>query len=586
MWQLATNHKQFLPHLGATIENIVISPKGSSYSVSLSDNSVMVLSTTELKPRANITGIQSRVVHSQKANLLRLPCVLHPTSPNRLLLATPSSQTDIVASLPYLQTYDIVSNRQISRQALARTNATIINKGPDDYAIVEPNILHLAITTDGEWLATIDEWKPPKGKPLLPDVDQDSPTENDGQDSEMFLKFWKWDEKSKSWDLVTRVDSPHPSSSSSCAEEVFELVATPKGHGFATVGADGSARIWKARPRTRSGIRVRGGESELVTWGCGKVIRFSKGKGDLQLSPPGLLDGTDRLDKREWWGRLAFSEDGSVMIVAIPDARGEDSIVHIVDTTSGTTPRSISGLQVGKATGASILERHLILLGSSKLLLWNLVNGKVEWEFGLDTLGATRESLCHLATDRHSQTFAVAVSTRKVNPRVFIFETRNPAPVYTTAFKSGSPIMALKASGTGKGYISLDSQARARWLSPVLAPHESAAQQTAEGGELEEEVEGENAGGVLSGGYLLNGVTAKPNGDLTMHDEDDDEIVDRVVPRQALESIFGAVPSYATGSLEEAYEKVLALFAKKPLGDEESEEEENGAGEDDMVDDE
>src|SRR5205085_3007107 len=121
------------------------------------------------------------------------------------------------ASLPYLQTYDIVSNRQISRQALARTNATIINKGPDDYSIVEPNILHLAITTDGEWLATIDEWKPPKGKSLLPDVDQDSLTENgDGQDSEIFLKFWKWDEKSKSWVFVTKVDSPHPSSSHSC----------------------------------------------------------------------------------------------------------------------------------------------------------------------------------------------------------------------------------------------------------------------------------------------------------------------------------------------------------------------------------
>ena len=59
LWQLDTNLKQFLPHLSAAIESLAVSPKGTLYALRLSDNSVIVLSTAELEPIANIVGLQS-----------------------------------------------------------------------------------------------------------------------------------------------------------------------------------------------------------------------------------------------------------------------------------------------------------------------------------------------------------------------------------------------------------------------------------------------------------------------------------------------------------------------------------------------
>jgi NET1-associated nuclear protein 1 (U3 small nucleolar RNA-associated protein 17) len=48
--------------MSATIQNVVVSPSGTSYGVQLADNSTMVLSVAELKPTANIAGIQSCVL--------------------------------------------------------------------------------------------------------------------------------------------------------------------------------------------------------------------------------------------------------------------------------------------------------------------------------------------------------------------------------------------------------------------------------------------------------------------------------------------------------------------------------------------
>ena len=51
--------------MAATIQNVVVSPTGTSYAVQLADNSAMVLSTSELKPVVNIAGIQTSVVESE-----------------------------------------------------------------------------------------------------------------------------------------------------------------------------------------------------------------------------------------------------------------------------------------------------------------------------------------------------------------------------------------------------------------------------------------------------------------------------------------------------------------------------------------
>ena len=103
LWQLDTGKQQFLPHLSATIQNVVVSPTGTSYAVQLSDNSTMVLSTAELKPTANVAGIQASVVQSrpqmeslvrrvkepswQTPVLQRTPAAVNLSEPSRLILA-------------------------------------------------------------------------------------------------------------------------------------------------------------------------------------------------------------------------------------------------------------------------------------------------------------------------------------------------------------------------------------------------------------------------------------------------------------------------------------------------------------------
>jgi NET1-associated nuclear protein 1 (U3 small nucleolar RNA-associated protein 17) len=141
LWQLDTGKQQFLPHLSATIQNVVVSPTGTSYAVQLSDNSVMVLSTAELKPTANVAGIQASVVQSrpqieslvrrvkepswQTPVLQRTPAVVNLSEPSRLILAVGQMQevrsaNPFIVNNPFLQTFDLSSGRNVSRQALVQ----------------------------------------------------------------------------------------------------------------------------------------------------------------------------------------------------------------------------------------------------------------------------------------------------------------------------------------------------------------------------------------------------------------------------------------------------------------------------------
>lgn len=616
MWQVETGHKQFLPHLGSIIERLVVSPKANSYAILLSDNSVMVISTAELKAKTNIAGIQSRVFLPTEVRQSRVPCVFHPTTANRLLLATPASQIEGSTASPYLQTFDTYSDRHVARQALTRTNATNFNTGPEQDLILEPNVTLMAITSDGTWLATIDEWKPPRRR--SDDGSSESPiVKDEGQGREIYLRFWKWTEQKKLWELVTRVDSPHPSASGLGAEEVYDLIAAPKGHGFATVGADGSVRIWKAKVRTRAGgIEVRTAEGALTSWGCRRVIMFSKGQRELELSTSTLLDveaPTKRSKKGAaaaaaaaataappYQSQLAFSEDGSVIAIATPvtglSSSKEDTTLHLADASAGAVRHTISGLQLGLVTGLGIHERHLIVLGTSKLLVYNLVNSSIHYEFPLETLNACSAAGGHLAIDHHSGTFAIALAPRKNGDkhRVLVFRPDSVVPVHVQDVGLAA-VAALKSSEGGKGYMALDAEARIQYISPVLAPHVSVAQQASSAEFSLEDNDVEVATG-LSGVYMTNGGAASPSDhdeemevvDAEEEEEEEDGVVDRVVPREALESVFDAVPAYAAGSVEEAFEKVLALFVKKPLGadddNEEDEDDDDEADEDVDVD--
>lgn len=570
IWQRETGHRQYLPHLGAAINSVVVSPQGSSYAVALTDNSIMILSTSELKPTANIAGMQSAAVFRRHERGVRaVPCLLNPAIANNLLVATPSDQLDPSASSPYLQTFDTYSDRHISRQALTRTNATVTNHTPDNVPIPEPNIVLLAITKDGKWLASVDEWQPLKRDYLGEDplLGLDS-----GKRQEIFLKFWNWDEAKKEWQLTTRVDAPHPSPEGMGSESVLDLTAAPGGHGFATVGSDGSVKIWGSKVRARPGATAT-----TVSWGTRKVVHFLKARQDLdRLSLATLGDAGQIPPSRQWWGNVAFSEDSSLLAVSCPDqgfSTTEDSTLHFIDTYAGTIHKSLGGLNVGRTSGLAIIERYLVVVGTKKLLVWNLVLSHVEWEYAISELTQSTAPALHLAVDHKSRTLAVSLASpihKKNCGKIYVWSpVSDPDPVFTGSLDV--PVAALKSAGEGKGFLVLDRWARVLYVTELLAAHSSVASMMDSGPEVEE-----NDGvKMLSGLYSAD----KSGGEVEAMDMDVDDGVEKVVAREALEGVFDEVEVSGPGSIVAAFDRVMALFAKAPLGDESEEEEEDGGEE-------
>jgi NET1-associated nuclear protein 1 (U3 small nucleolar RNA-associated protein 17) len=551
LWQLDTGKRQYLPHLGAPIKNIVVSPKGSRYAITLSDNSIMVLSTSEFKAQANIAGIQS-LAYSRKAQESNVPCLLHPTISNNLLIATPSNQTDPNATSPYIQTFDTYSDRHVSRQALTRTNATLHNYGPNAAPISEPDITHLAATTDGQWLASVDEWGPSKHDPIS------------SKKREVFLKFWRWSEPRKEWELITRVDAPHPSPDEMGSESILDLATSPEGSAFATLGADGCVKIWKPKTRARPGVPAA---DSPVNWGCRKSVNFSKRLPvTAEVLPLALLDGESLPKPQGTWGNLAFSSDASLLAVSSPDTSfgAHDSLIHLLDTATGSVRQTLGGFHLGRTTGLAILDRYLVVAATQKVLVWNLVHGKVEWEYVMSEICNLDEPTLHLAADGKDLSFAIAFSsftkTRTGGNVVVWGPVSDPHPALTQTLSK--PVAALKSAGEGKGFFVLDTEARVQYVTPILASHTSVASIVASGQEIEAQ---EEEGQGLKGLYMTD-----TKGEVQPMDVD--EGIEKVVRREALEGVFDEVEVYEQGSVEAAFERVMALFAKPALGEDDEEE--------------
>ena len=56
---------------------------------------------------------------------------------------------------------------------------------------------------------------------------------------------------------------------------------------------------------------------------------------------------------------------------------------------------------------------------------------------------------------------------------------------------------------------------------------------------------------------------------------DGDNVVEKVVAREALETVFDEVSVYEAGSVVAAFDRVMGLFAKAPLGEDDDDEAEN-----------
>lgn len=559
----------------------------------------MILSTSELVPTAYVAGIQAHVIGSPNPDSFvrrlgdkengrpfvpRTPAVINPARPENLLLAVGELQeinphSARTPSAPFLQTFDIASNHNVSRQAITRTNITNKNIAPSAHSISEPVITHIRISYDGIWLATVDEWLPPKHDVEFLDHGGMNLEDEQHRRREVYLKFWQWNKSDESWALVSRIDAPHTiASEKHGAGRVLALTADPSSHTFSTLGEDGIVQIWRPRTRKRDGVIVRGSDGEaLCNWHCqqrvslGTMVWDDDVAGYRQAMPS--------------HGSLAFSEDGSLLAATI--SGHEDGFVHLVDPVNGMIQSSRSLMYRGDLISLAFSAQYLITL-SDELRVYDLVLD--ELKYGI-TLGDAQNLLfleqkaemMHLAVDHGSHTFAVALpcsrgwkldeknyddSLSRAYSEIAVFDPRQPTPLHTQRLPS--LVTALLSAISSPGYIVLDAAAEITTISPKAT--QTLISMAKPIVELRLDIRGgsEEAPGV----DLVQVADAEADAEIEEElvtvpapdpkDQDDDDDGRPVVTSHQLSQVLDIGPSFALPPIEELFYAVAGLFSSKP----------------------
>ena len=433
IWQLDTGQKQTLPHLAAPIQSLTVSTTGAAYAMRLADNSSMVLSTADLLPTTNINGvcIKKDATRSQ-------PFALDPKIPDHLLTAAPTNtQSDQQSSATMLQTYDCRHDHHISRQALTRNVVTVVNTNNKGQNVIDPDVLHLQVSHDGLWLATVDQWKRPKLDTKALHLESSDAAECD---VETCLRFWSWGSQSTSWQMSTRIDEPHKPE----VDSVLAMSYSPTKAEFTTAGNDGNMRIWRPMMRMRNGLAVRDQSGEpLLTWTCAHVLqpdpRSSGGQGGFAV--------------------LAYSEDGSTIAVSWSSEGPDYTSVHFVDSRTGLVRLSQAKL-CPSGQAQMVFSGSRLLLLSDSFHVWDVVKSRMLFGISFKS-GLIGNEGCLLAANSRDGTFAIALNPPDLQKpaTVAILGVDRPEKILHT-LKVHGHVRGLQAAVNGTGYVILDGEAR------------------------------------------------------------------------------------------------------------------------------
>lgn len=593
LWQVDTNKLDFLPHLAASIENVVVSSTGASYAVHMDDNSTMVLSTAEMKPTTYVSGLQSLVFDIQKPKDelvgrvfegLReinapLAAAIDPRDPSQLLICVGSSQqasrTGPLPVTPFLQRFDLGSFQSISKQPLTRTNTTDLYTAPNGHPIIEPRACQLAYSYDGKWLATIDEWEPPeRDATALTEGSSAAALDYSRERREVYLKFWETKEDGTSVELASRINGPH---STRHSEDVFDIAADKVSSKFATVGEDGVVRIWAPQLRERDGLATTAPNGQaLVGWSCVRAISLGESiKSQDELLP---LGGRATYKKS---GALTYSSDGSILFVAY--GYYNEVVVYIIDMESGEVRTTLHDMCKGAVRSLQLLSSCLVIL-SQDLAVYDLVADELRYGVKLGERPEAAARLTHLAVDAASRTFAIAVPflkgangrlSRGAVSEVAVFGLDDSEPLLMQ--KLPHLLTAVLPAGAPSGFIAVDSAAQI-WPVTEGADSSNIARPLSELklDDLPADEEEAPLPAGAKGAVVMNGedeeddAAASEAGEEAMDvdegedDDDDDDTHTAVVAPQRLTEIFDAAPAFAMPPIEDTFYRVVGLFAQKP----------------------
>ncbi|KAI5863007.1 sporulation protein [Durotheca rogersii] len=579
LWQLDTERMDFLPHLSASIENIVVSKHGSSYVLHLDDNSAIVLSTAEMQPTTYVSGIQAlisprpfskddmvlRVGRYTTTNLFKTPATVNPADSSRFQICVGNGQqigySGSGPSTPMIQTLDLTTLQSISKQALTRTNPTDVNMTTRGFPVTEPRITNMAYSADGKWLATTDEWQPPTR-------DLHSLSGSSADRREVFLKFWAVSSEDQSLELMSRVNAPHFTDQN---QSIHGLAADPQGHRFATIGGDGIVRLWEPVVRRRDGVPVKGKQGrQLLDWICSRAICL---QGDEE---PIVLDTTAAKAHHRCSGAVSFSEDGSTLACALDTERG--SMTYIIDVESGKIRNRLDGLAKGDVRDIRVLSSCLVVL-SDCLVVYDLVLDELRYgvqlraDEGSSSPGPSILTL--MAVDCRTCTFAVAVSRAKANSttvpsELAVFSLDRSEPLIVQKFTH--PITSIVSLVGSSGYLVLDSAAQLWPVSQDMDTNALAFAQplvnlNLDQQEVEALPENNHAIPLLADGDDDGEPASADEMDVDTQDAIEEEeagTYPAVISQQRLAEVFDIAPAFAMPPIEDTFYQVAKLLSRRP----------------------
>jgi NET1-associated nuclear protein 1 (U3 small nucleolar RNA-associated protein 17) len=506
----------------------------------MADNSVMVLSTSDLVPQTNISGVSAA-----RGLGRRLRATISPNEPDQLLLATPSDlfpnpKSSFNPSATMLQTFDLRTSHQVSRQALARNMTTAVNVDPKGQRIGDPDVVQLQVSHDGLWLASVDEWTPPEtdSEPLDRHVNQSRSLSR----TETCLRFWSWKEESKTWEMTTRIDGPRSAGHYS----VLGLAVNPVRAEYASAGTDGYVRIWTPMLRLRNGLSIKNLAGEpLYTWTC---------LYELQPDPLSPSQSTSRAES----AALAYSEDGSAIAISFMFA-GRSRILHFVDSRTGFLRDRDSQAHLcpqGDVEMAFSGTRLLFL--SDTFFVWDVVHFMAISSPIVLKKPFTRNNGRFLAANAFNGTFALALNPTdfKTPAVVVIFDAKQPGQVLHHA-KIHGHVKALLPSIKGPGYVVVDGEARVIQIKPSDAARESLKLSS---GSKDEAPKGLND--IFGGSKNDVGIGAPAGGARPwLSNAEGAALVSDGQPR-SLEDILEQQAFSTVPPVSELFEKVAGLFRK------------------------
>ncbi|KAF2167739.1 hypothetical protein M409DRAFT_65849 [Zasmidium cellare ATCC 36951] len=584
IWQLETGRQQFLPHLTAEIERIVVSADGTRYALQMGDNSIMVLSSSELKPVANVAGLQLPIsTEKMEAEGIYLPgttAVLHPKDPHQLLLSVPATQPKTaldVAARPFLQSFDIRNARHISRQALGRNNVTDLSVGPEKTPVIPPDVNLLAVSADGKWLTTVDEWFPPASDlehivaktTGLDAHDVQELRERQQHKREIHVKFWRWNEASNTWTLSTRADSPHmrfkDADPGKGGGTILKLVSDPASNCFATIGADSNVKIWVPKLRTKFGQPLKEQDgTDSVNWVCQRTIPIpaSANAFDRADSP---MDGSGEKTADVTDAALVFSPDGSMLACANGSAdENALPLVHFVSPTTGALIATKTGLVAAEQAivDFGFSDHYFVSLSTGAVRVWNLIDDSHQYTIALSGRDEDQEDAM-LAINHFDETFAVishkpSPNTDALTPKVEVYSPKQTVCLFETDFVA-EPAKILAGNGV-KGYTILFEDGTIRTLysaTPTARPkqdvqpppEQSSALAVAQQQDEDVEMADSDTFGLSLGEYTSTAAI-----------EDDRP----VVRPEHLAEIFDTGNSLGLPPVRDMFQAVVGLYARKP----------------------